>query len=231
MIEELLEFLKWCNIRRKQFISILHQFKKSRSFSIIHCTVFALLLLVPSFGEGQYLSHNREKQFPTRRVLSWLAVGCGWPESFSYYNASDAHHVKFTFQNDHPNSWNLSQKSLAGRGVRHIGGTVQSLYFLSWTTVIFTVTEGFQTGRICIWCKTHRVQINFGHDMKPHIFNRLNNHPICGSPIIEYRVHRKAASLVRFDCWIWWLIHTAIPWAVCYMCCSLFHHWDYVLHI
>ena len=99
MLEKLPEFLKWCNTRRKQFISILHQLKNSRSFSIVHCTVFALrpvVTIVPSLGEGQYRSLDREKQFATRRVLPRLAVGCGWPQSCSYYNASEAHHVKFT---------------------------------------------------------------------------------------------------------------------------------------
>ena len=57
---------------------------------------------MPSLGEGQYRSLNREKQFATRRVLPRFAVGCGSPQSFSYYNASDAHHVKFTYQNDPP---------------------------------------------------------------------------------------------------------------------------------
>ena len=135
MIEKLLEFLKWCNLRRKQFISILHQFENSLLF-IVPYSRWVLLLLVPSLVEGQYRSLNREKQFATTRVLPRFAVGCGWTESFSYYNASDAYHVKFTYKNDPPNLWNLSQKSLTGRGVRHIERTVQSLYFLSWTTVL-----------------------------------------------------------------------------------------------
>ena len=81
-----------------------------------------------------------KKQFATRRVLQRFAVGWGWPQSLSYYNTSDAHHVKFTYKNDSENPWNLSQKSLTGRGVRHIGRTVQSLYFLSWTTVLIGST-------------------------------------------------------------------------------------------
>ena len=138
MINKLLEFLKWCNILRKHFIGILHHSKiqeVSLSF-IVPYSPWVLLLLVPSFGEGQYRSLSREKQFATRRILHWFTVGCGWPKSFSYHKASDTHHVKFTYKNDPPEAWNLSQKSLTGRSVRHIGRTVQSLYFLSWTTVI-----------------------------------------------------------------------------------------------
>ena len=42
--------------------------------------------------------------------------------------------LKCKFDPTEPN--NRPQKSFAGRGVRHIGRTVQSLYFLSWTTVV-----------------------------------------------------------------------------------------------
>ena len=39
-------------------------------------------------------------------------------------------------KNDPPEPSNLSQKFLTSRGVCHLGRTVQSLYFLSWTTVL-----------------------------------------------------------------------------------------------
>ena len=137
MIDKLHKFLKGCNILRKHFICILHHLKiqEASLLFIVPYSRRVLLLLAPSLGEGQYRSLSREKQFATRRVLHWFTVGCGWPKSFSYYNASDTHHVRFTYKNDPPEAWNLSQKSLTGRGVRLIGGTVQSLYFLSWTTV------------------------------------------------------------------------------------------------
>ena len=45
-------------------------------------------------------------------------------------------------------TWNLSQQSLTGRGVRHIEKTVQSLYFLSWTTVPLPQNSLFHTPHV-----------------------------------------------------------------------------------
>ena len=65
-MEKLLDFLKWCNIPMKCFLSILHHFKNSRSLSII--------LLYGVGGSSGSISYGRMKmrtvQLKMKTILS-----------------------------------------------------------------------------------------------------------------------------------------------------------------